>query len=48
MNAAHKELVEVEEPGDATGHILAGDIMSPGTTQQIAAHIVRFIQRQAR
>jgi len=40
-------LVEVTDSGDAKDHILAGDIMSPGTTRRIADQIVDFIRPPA-
>lgn len=43
----NKLLVEVTDSGDAKDHILAGDIMSPGTTGRIAAQIVDFIRPPA-
>ena len=42
-----KLLVKVTDSGDANDHILAGDIMSPGTTQRIADTIVDFIRPPA-
>jgi len=42
-----KVLVEVTDSGDRKDHILAGDIMSPGTTQPIADRIVEFTRHQA-
>ena len=40
-------LIEVTDSGDAKNHILAGDIMSPGTTQGIAEAIIEFVRRPA-
>ena len=42
-----KRLVEVTDSGDRNNHLLAGDILSPNTTERIAAEIVAFILRQA-
>lgn len=42
-----KLLVEVTDSGDAKDHILAGDIMSPGTTERIADTIIRFVRPPA-
>jgi pimeloyl-ACP methyl ester carboxylesterase len=42
-----KLLVEVTDSGDAKAHILAGDIMSPDTTDRIATQIVDFIRPPA-
>lgn len=47
IDAPHKELIEVKGSGDPSQHVLAGDIMSPQTTDEIAASIVRFIERPA-
>jgi alpha-beta hydrolase superfamily lysophospholipase len=47
FQSPNKLLVEVTDSGDAKDHILAGDIMSPGTTGRIAAQIVDFIRRPA-
>lgn len=38
-----KELVDVT-PGDEAGHVLAGDILSPGTTETLARSIVDFLK----
>ena len=43
-----KELVVVDDSGDPKDHVIAGDIMSPGTTNRIAAQILEFIRRPAR
>ena len=43
-----KELVVVNDSGDPNDHVIVGDIMSPGTTDRIAAQILDFIQRPAR
>ena len=42
-----KEAVEIRDPGDPSSHVLAGDILSPDTTQGIADAIVDFIERPA-
>lgn len=47
FGSPRKLLVEVTDSGDAKNHILAGDIMSPGTTQRIANTIVEFIRPPA-
>jgi alpha-beta hydrolase superfamily lysophospholipase len=47
FQAPNKLLVEVQDSGDAKDHILAGDIMSPGTTARIATQIVEFIRPPA-
>jgi esterase/lipase len=42
-----KEAVEIRDPGDPSSHVLAGDILSPETTLDIADAIVDFIERPA-
>ncbi len=46
--APAKQAIEVSNAGDASHHVLAGDIMSPGTTDEVAAAIVEFIRRPTR
>ena len=45
VNAPAKALVDVTASSDPSHHVLAGDIMSPGTTADLAAQIVEFIRR---
>jgi pimeloyl-ACP methyl ester carboxylesterase len=40
------EMVAVENAGDRQQHVLAGDILSPGTTRSVADAIVEFVQRR--
>ncbi|WP_455200004.1 alpha/beta hydrolase [Kaarinaea lacus] len=40
-----KEIITIDETGDPQHHILAGHIMSPGTTQEVANRIIQFIQQ---
>ena len=47
VNAPAKSLVDVTNSSDPSQHVLAGDILSPGTTADIAARIVAFIQHPA-
>jgi esterase/lipase len=47
VDAPAKALVDVAASGDPSHHVLAGDILSPGTTTDIAAQIVAFIRRPA-
>ena len=47
FQSPHKLLVEVTDSGDAKDHILAGDIMSPQTTDRIVRQIVDFIRPPA-
>jgi alpha-beta hydrolase superfamily lysophospholipase len=42
-----RALVAIEDPGDPQHHVLAGDILSPGTTERIATRTVAFVQRAA-
>lgn len=43
-----RALVAIEDSGDAQQHVLAGDILSPGATDGIAAAIVSFVQEAVR
>lgn len=45
VEARDKLLVEVTDSDDPMDHVLAGDIMSPGTTRRLANEIVAFIRR---
>ena len=47
FRSPRKFLVEVTDSGDAKDHILAGDIMSPDTTDRIVGQILDFIQPPA-
>ena len=47
ISARDREIVQIDGSGDPKNHVLAGDIMSPGTTQRVADTIVRFIRRPA-
>lgn len=47
VTARQKELIAVTMSGDSTNHILAGDIMSPDTTEPRVRDIVDFIRRPA-
>jgi alpha-beta hydrolase superfamily lysophospholipase len=46
IDAPHKALVEIEDAGDPSNHVLAGDILSPTSTDDVAALIVRFVLRR--
>ncbi len=46
ISAPHKALIEIEDVGDPSNHVLAGDILSPGSTDDIAALIVEFVRRR--
>lgn len=45
FTARDKALIEVRDPGDPSHHVLAGDILSPDKTDEIAAAVVAFISR---
>lgn len=46
ISAPRKQLIEIEHAGDPSNHVLAGDILSPGSTDDIAALIVDFVRRR--
>ena len=46
IEAPRKALVEIEDAGDPSNHVLAGDILSPGSTDEIATLIVDFVLRR--
>ena len=43
--APQKAIIRIEDPGDPSHHILAGDVLSPQKTQRIANDIAAFILR---
>jgi alpha-beta hydrolase superfamily lysophospholipase len=43
ISAPRKQLIEIEDAEDPSKHVLAGDILAPGSTSRIAATIVDFI-----
>jgi len=43
--APQKDAVAVEDPGDPSSHVLAGDILSASMTMEVADAIVEFIAR---
>lgn len=45
IEAPLKGGIEIKNPGDPSHHVLAGDVLSAGTTRQIADDIVEFILR---
>lgn len=45
IDAPRKKLIEVFSPGDPSNHVLAGDILSPAKTQEVAEQIVNFVLR---
>lgn len=46
IQSPHKAIVEIEETGAPSAHIIAGDIISPDNTARIAAEITGFILRR--
>jgi esterase/lipase len=44
LGSSRKQLVEISGSGDPAAHVIAGDIMSPGTTDQIARSILDFLR----
>jgi alpha-beta hydrolase superfamily lysophospholipase len=40
-----KKAIEIRDPGDPSHHVLAGDILSPAKTREIADAIIDFIER---
>jgi hypothetical protein len=36
----------VERSGDPAAHVIAGSIMSPGTTDEVRARVVDFLERE--
>ena len=47
LDVPRKQLIEVNDADDTSNHVLAGDILSPSTTDRIAGEIVAFTRRQA-
>ncbi len=45
FGSAEKELWAVPDVGDPDRHVLAGDALSPGTTELVLERIVRFLER---
>ncbi len=45
MGAAHKQLVEVVDAGDALQHVIAGQILSPRNTPAVTAQVLAWVQR---
>lgn len=43
ISAPRKQLIEIEDAEDPSNHVLAGDILAPGSTGRIAAAIVSFV-----
>ena len=46
IDAPRKALIEVEDAGDPSNHVLAGDILAPASTDDVAATIVDFVLRR--
>ena len=45
LDAPTKRLIEFEDAQDPSRHVLAGDILSPGTTETVAETIVEFVRK---
>ena len=45
IESPQKELIEVPDSDDSSNHVLAGDIVSPNTTQRLVEAISEFIAR---
>ncbi|MDJ0751187.1 MAG: alpha/beta fold hydrolase [Woeseiaceae bacterium] len=48
MDVERKKIIAVHDAEDRGKHVLAGDILSPNRTEEIAAQILDFIQHPAR
>ena len=46
ISAPRKMMLEIKDAGDPSNHVLAGDILSPAKTDQVAATIVDFVLRR--
>ena len=46
IDAPRKALIEIENAGDPSNHVLAGDILSPDSTDAVTAMIVDFVLRR--
>ena len=46
IDAPRKRWVDVNEAGDPSNHVLAGDILSPGNTQPFVDEIVGFVREE--
>ena len=44
IETARKQLVEIEGVQDPSRHVIAGDILSPATTEEVADRIVGFVR----
>ena len=44
IEAPQKALIEIEDSGDPSNHVLAGDILAPESTSRVAAIIIDFIR----
>jgi esterase/lipase len=48
INSPRSQLIEIPDSGDPSDHVLAGSIMSPATTADVAGGIVEFVSNQDR
>ncbi|MEM7536828.1 MAG: alpha/beta fold hydrolase, partial [Chloroflexota bacterium] len=44
LETPHRELILMDEVQDRNNHVLAGDALSPDTTDEIAEHIIHFVK----
>ena len=44
LTAVRKELVTITDAGDPSNHVLAGEILSPGTTARVVDRIAAFLK----
>ena len=44
LGSSSKQLVEISASEDPEQHVIAGDIMSPGTTDEIVRSILNFLR----
>ena len=44
LGSSRKQLLEISGSGDPADHVIAGDIMSPATTDEIARSILEFLR----
>lgn len=42
-----KEMIDLDTPGNRDGHVIVGDMLSPGTTDQVVAAVIAFVREIA-
>ena len=45
LEAPRAQIIEFDDVGDPSNHVLAGDILSPGNTDEVVARIVEFVRQ---